>query len=229
MDATNPSFVRPSEAPPPAFAQPAESADTRGTALASDFETFLRMLTVQMQNQDPLEPDSASDFAVQLATFSTVEQQVLTNDLLAGLDARFSAMNLAQMSGWIGMEAQAPLAARFAGNPVSFAFSPDAKADAATLVAVNALGAEVQRLPIDPQSGAGTWQGISETGASFPEGTYELTVESFAGDTFLGEQRVRVYAPVVEVQQTADGGRVIFENGANIPAGEVTGLRAPGA
>lgn len=36
----------------------------------SDFETFLRMLTTQLQNQDPLKPMESTEFAVQLATFS---------------------------------------------------------------------------------------------------------------------------------------------------------------
>ena len=41
-----------------------------------DFETFLKMLTTQIRNQDPLNPMEGSEFAVQLATFSGVEQQV---------------------------------------------------------------------------------------------------------------------------------------------------------
>ena len=66
-------------------AAPAPAAAPQGAEkpkISSDFETFLRMLTVQMQNQDPLNPIQSSDFAVQLATFSGVEQQVRTNDLL---------------------------------------------------------------------------------------------------------------------------------------------------
>jgi len=59
-------------------AQTAAPTTTR-TEISSDFETFLRMLTVQMQNQDPLNPVDSSDYAVQLATFSSVEQQVQTN------------------------------------------------------------------------------------------------------------------------------------------------------
>ena len=45
--------------------------------ISSDFQTFLTMLTTQLQNQDPLNPVESSDFAVQLATFSGVEQQVI--------------------------------------------------------------------------------------------------------------------------------------------------------
>ena len=63
------------------------AAGSSAKAISSDFETFLKMLTVQMQNQDPLNPVDSSDYAVQLATFSGVEQQAQTNDLLKGLTA----------------------------------------------------------------------------------------------------------------------------------------------
>ena len=51
------------------------SAQNTAPAMTTDFETFLRMLTVQMQNQNPLNPMESQEFAVQLATFSGVEQR----------------------------------------------------------------------------------------------------------------------------------------------------------
>ena len=79
-----------------------QSAKQAG-AQASDYETFLKMLTVQMQNQDPLNPVEASDFAAQLANFSAVEQQVLTNNLLTSIEARLAATGVSQLAGWVGM------------------------------------------------------------------------------------------------------------------------------
>jgi flagellar basal-body rod modification protein FlgD len=75
--------------PAPTQTPQSPNQTTRSKALTSDFETFLRMLTVQMKNQDPLNPIESSDFAVQLATFSGVEQQVKTNDLLTKLADSF--------------------------------------------------------------------------------------------------------------------------------------------
>src|SRR6056297_2228087 len=99
-----------------------------GSALSSDFETFLKMLTTQMRNQDPLNPVESSDFAVQLATFSTVEQQVLTNDLLTDLGARVGALGLGQVSGWIGMQAVTEGPVIFEGQPVSVTATVSAQA-----------------------------------------------------------------------------------------------------
>ncbi|MDQ7777603.1 MAG: flagellar hook capping FlgD N-terminal domain-containing protein [Paracoccus aminovorans] len=43
---------------------------SEGSGTNSEFETFLKMLTTQIKNQDPLNPMEGTEFAVQLATFS---------------------------------------------------------------------------------------------------------------------------------------------------------------
>mgnify|MGYP000002863734 CR=1 FL=1 len=52
---------------------------------ALDYDSFLRLLVEQMKNQDPLEPMSESEYVAQLATFSNVEQNIITNDRLLSL------------------------------------------------------------------------------------------------------------------------------------------------
>ena len=69
---------------------------SKGSVLSSDFETFLKMLTTQLENQDPLNPIDSTDYAVQLATFAGVEQQVLTNDLLESMGGNSGLGGLAQ-------------------------------------------------------------------------------------------------------------------------------------
>ena len=89
-----------------------ETEDSNANGLIdSDFQTFLVMLTTQLENQDPLNPMEASEFAVQLATFSGVEQQVKSNDLLEGIQSQLGQMSMTQLAGWVGMEArvQAPV------------------------------------------------------------------------------------------------------------------------
>ena len=72
----------------------ASTNSASNAVISSDFETFLKMLTTQMQNQDPLNPIESSDYAVQLATFSGVEQQVRTNQLLADLANQMGSSGL---------------------------------------------------------------------------------------------------------------------------------------
>src|SRR5277367_2332707 len=47
--------------------------------LAGNFNTFLTLLTTQLQNQNPLDPLDTNQFTQQLVEFSSVEQQVNMN------------------------------------------------------------------------------------------------------------------------------------------------------
>src|SRR6266852_7931029 len=60
---------------------------TTGSTLAGNFQTFLTLLTTQLQNQDPLSPLDTNQFTQQLVSFSEVEQQINTNTNLQSLIA----------------------------------------------------------------------------------------------------------------------------------------------
>ena len=53
--------------------------------LAGNFDTFLQLLTTQLQNQDPLDPLDTNQFTQQLVEFASVEQQVDMNTNLQTL------------------------------------------------------------------------------------------------------------------------------------------------
>ena len=86
---------------------PTPAAGGTVAPINSDFEMFLQMLTAQMKYQDPLNPVDSTDYATQLATFSGVEQAVLTNDLLKSLSSEMNAGGLADMAAWVGKDARA--------------------------------------------------------------------------------------------------------------------------
>jgi len=218
---------------PPASASQrttAASPGSDGTAgkamISSDFETFLTMLSVQMQNQDPLNPMESTEFATQLATFSSVEQQVLTNDLLIGLAEQMSALGVSQLSGWVGMTARADMPVNFDGSPVTITTRVADGADAAELVVRDRLGNEVQRLAIDPSRQETEWAGVDEQGAPLPSGTYTLTVESFANGDPVGSEPVFVHARIVEARNEDGTPLLVMDSGQVVHAGAVVGLRA---
>src|SRR5262249_38678665 len=62
------------------------SSQARQT-LSSNYDTFLKLLTAQLQNQDPLAPMDSNQFTQQLVMYSQVEQQITTNDNLSSLIA----------------------------------------------------------------------------------------------------------------------------------------------
>ena len=197
-------------------------------AISSDFETFLKMLTVQMQNQDPLDPVKSEDFAVQLATFSGVEQQVQTNDLLKSLAAQMNVMGMSQLSGWVGMEARAPVAAGFDGStPVQIVPNPPLTADSAILVVRDSNGAEVQRAVIPVSTEPLEWNGISSNGDPYPVGLYDFSVEGYNNGALTSTRTVDVYTEIVEARIEDGETILVTSGGATVAASAVSGLRQP--
>ena len=189
-----------------------------------DFETFLKMLTAQIKNQDPMNPMESTDFAVQLATFSGVEQQVRTNDLLQSLGRQMGISGLAQLSGWIGKEARTPGPVWFGSQPLTLNVNPDRRADSVMLVTLRD-GAEVGREEIGPGSGDIDWFGQDIGGAKMPDGLYSFRTESFQNGERIGVQPVSSFALVTEAQMTDAGLMLIFPGGASALADEVNALR----
>ncbi len=74
--------------------------------LNSDFTFFLKMLTTQLQNQDPTEPMDVSQMTQQIATYSGVEQQVRTNSNLEKLLSQQKQSQLSTAVSYIGKEVE---------------------------------------------------------------------------------------------------------------------------
>lgn len=211
-----------------ANAQPSVPQPEGGKAvLSSDFETFLKMLTTQMENQDPLNPMDSAEFATQLATFSSVEQQVQTNDLLTDLNTQIGALGMAQLSGWIGMEARADMPITFEGAPVPLTLQTSGVADRAQLVIHDANGTLVQRLDIPPRGGEFVWAGLDAAGAQLPYGQYSATVESYSQGDVIETHPAQVHATITEARQNGAQTDLVMTGGQTVSATDIVGLRDP--
>ena len=195
--------------------------------ISSDFETFLKMLTVQIQNQDPLSPIQSEDFAVQLATFSGVEQQVRTNDILSILGAQMSVSGMAEIATWVGMEARAAVPIEFSGAPITLSPNPERTADRAELVVRNVNGDEVQRMTIPVSSDPIEWTGLDDNGNPFLTRKYSFEIESYANGTLSSTDPVEAYGRIVEVRSEAGQTILVMQGGAELDLTDVTALRQP--
>lgn len=195
--------------------------------ISSDFDTFLRMLTVQMQNQDPLNPIDSADYAVQLATFSGVEQQVRTNQLLADLQGRFQQLGMAEMASWIGKEARSDAAIHYDGAPVTLSPNPAVGANRAVLAVRDASGNLVSREEIPVSTEPYQWLGAGMDGSPLPSGVYSIALESLNGETLISSSPVEHYSRVVEARSGTTGTTLLLEGGVEIASTRVTALRSP--
>ena len=212
---------------PSASAANANSAAVEDTASAitSDFDMFLRLLTTQMRNQDPLNPADSTEYTAQLATFSGVEQQVQTNDLLRELQGAFTAMNMGQLSGWIGMEARAEMPINFTGQTTTVQIAPSPLADRVELVVRDQSGNVVASTPAVLGEEPFEWTGLDNSGQPLPTGTYTLSAQSWRGEDVLEERYAFVFEEITEAQTLNGEVWVTMANGISVPSETVQGLR----
>ncbi len=195
--------------------------------ITADFQTFLRLLTTQMQNQDPLNPMESTEFASQLAQFSGVEQQVRTNDLLVGMQAGLATLGMGELVGWVGMEARAEMPVRFDGQTVRLAGTPHVLADRMELIVRDARGDVVQQIPMPLRPDDFAWTGTDLSGATVPPGVYAFTIQNWSGETMLDERGAMVYGTVDEARMVDGEIWLTMEGGLSVPAASVLGLRNP--
>ena len=223
-----PITASPAATGPAALAAPAEPAPKPSTTLSADFDTFLKMLTAQMQNQDPLNPLDSTDFATQLATFSGVEQAIRTNELLESLASRMGAGGVADLASWVGMEARSDAAVGFDGAPVTLAPAVPAGVEAAEIVVRSEGGTLIERMPVAPGTDSIVWAGTTPSGQPLTSGIYSFTLETVTG----GDRQARpveAYQRVREAQVGTDGPLLVFGAGATAASDRVTALRDPSA
>jgi flagellar basal-body rod modification protein FlgD len=201
------------------------TASTTQPVISSDFETFLKMLTVQMENQDPLNPIESTEFATQLATFSSVEQQVQTNDLLKAMGSQIGAMSVSQLSSWVGMTAHADMPAQFEGNPIRIVTDASNLANSAQLVVRNSVGAEVARQDIPTTRTETDWTGANSSGGRLPIGAYSLEVESFSNGELIQTSPVLVEARIIEARNENGQPLLIMNTGQAVASSDIVGLR----
>lgn len=211
-----------------AAGQTATGQKAQASSSGGDFETFLKMLTAQIKNQDPLNPMEGADFAVQLATFSGVEQQVQTNDLLQMLVGASSGQTISAYSDWIGKQVRTTGQVYFGEDPLTMDVSPDPTADRAVLVTFDSFGRRISTEEIGTTAGLVEWYGQDADGNRMPKGMYSFTVESYQGDKLISSDKVATYSSVYEVQQKDGEISFVLSGGATADPDQIDALAIGG-
>lgn len=150
-------------------------------ALNGNFDMFLRMLTTQLQNQDPLKPMDTAEFTQQLVSYSQVEQSIKTNEKLAGLEGLLGGQALSQATGLIGRDVAINMPTSVLGEDgARWTYNLGTNASLTKVSVVDSKGNVVRTLEGQTKSGMHdvTWDGKNDQGVEMPAGLYTLKVEA---------------------------------------------------
>ena len=207
------------------------NAETDGTldatsSAAADFESFLTLLTAQLRNQDPLSPLDSTEFIAQLASFSSVEQQISTNDRLDKLLEQGVNGDVAAFASWIGRKVST-IDGRFraTGEEVSFRIPDVPSADRAFAVVRDPSGTVLQRQEIGTSSQTDhTWNGRAGDGTVVSDQDLTIEIEYFRGGAIAETQPAIVSSTVTAIRGTPSGVSLELEDGRNISPEGVSSL-----
>ena len=157
---------------------------TTNTTLAGNFQTFLTLLTTQLQNQNPLDPLDTNQFTQQLVQFASVEQQLKTNDQLTTLVSLQKTAQSTQALGFVGKNAMVDGSTTTMTNGAAN-WILGVKTNSTVNVSItNSTGQTVFTGSYPVTAGDGQafgWDGKGNDGTQWPDGRYKLTAT--AADT----------------------------------------------
>ncbi|MDR7154674.1 flagellar basal-body rod modification protein FlgD [Sphingobium xenophagum] len=165
---------------------------------------FLRLLTAQMQTQDPFEPVNNAEMVSQMATITNSSGIAEMNATLKNLAADLGGTRLGDAASWIGksMLVQSNIAAPDASGLYAGQITLPQATDGASISLVDGSGNVVKTLDLGAQPAGDVtfyWDGKNDAGDTIATSALQVKVN---GAT---PSRVATWATIAAVQSPADG------------------------
>ncbi|RME64560.1 MAG: hypothetical protein D6782_08055 [Alphaproteobacteria bacterium] len=214
---------------PNSLATSTNGAIASSTRLAEDFNTFLKLLTTQLQQQDPLDPLDSNQFTEQLVQFTSVEQQIQQNKNLENLVSLLTAQRDSNAVAFLGKEVMVESGtALHDGTGARWLYELKANAASTKLTITTESGTKV--LETDGQTGIGlhpfAWDGKDQFGNPLPAGTYVLKVEAASANGSAVASTVFQREVVREIERSG-GEQNLVIGGLLFPTSAVVAVREP--
>lgn len=149
--------------------------------IAGNFDKFLLLLTTQLKNQNPLSPLDTNQFTQQLVQFSSVEQQLKTNETLVQLLSSTKSANVTNALGFVGKTVTADGATtKLSGGLAQWRINAARAAQSATISIKDSTGSTVRIVSTSLVAGDQpfSWDGRTSTGTLAKDGDYTISVEA---------------------------------------------------
>ena len=176
------------------------------TTLASNFSTFLQLLTTQLKNQNPLDPLDTNQFTQQLVQFAQVEQQMKSNDQLASLVSMEKTAAQTTALAYVGSTVVVDGATtKLANGGANWSFNVS-KPATATIIIKDSAGqtAYSGTFGVQPGNQGFTWDGRGNDGKLWADGSYTMVVTAIDANKQTTAISTEVQATVDSVDLTQD-------------------------
>ena len=196
--------------------------------LASNFTTFLTLLTTQLKNQDPTAPMDANQFTQQLVAFAGVQQQSQANTTLSSILSALQTNQVSSAASFVGTTIQAPgnqIALTNGTAEISYTL-PSAAASAQVTITDSSGNVVFSGTSTNNPSGTNTssWNGVnSYNGSKEPDGVYtvKITANDIAGNAVTASP----FVSGTVTSASVNNGSVMLNIGAlQIPESSVTSV-----
>lgn len=148
--------------------------------IAENFDTFLGLLTTQLKNQNPLDPLDTNQFTSQMVQFTSVEQQLKTNEFLEALTLSNSTSSYSQSVSFIGKQVTAAgSTTELVDSNATWSYTADRDAPNSVISILDSSGNSVYSEISALGSGDGQfqWDGRDSSGNQLPDGTYSISID----------------------------------------------------
>lgn len=208
--------------------QPTASSSASQKSLAGNFETFLKLLTTQLKQQDPLQPMDATQFTSQLVQYASVEQAIATNKKLEDLTALTRASSTSSALGMLGHDVtvagdQVQLGAE---GGATIAYRLPAAAESVYVSVLDARGQVVFTANGGAAAGDNSldWAGVGANSQRAAAGTYRIKIDAVGtdGGKLAAEQLMRGRVDGIETQ---NGEVKLFVGGVTVPLSSIRDVR----
>ncbi len=168
------------------------------STISEDFDTFLQLLTAQIRNQDPLAPLDSTQFVEQLATFSSLEQQVETNQTLGNIASMIGDLHSALASEWLGQDvAVSSKHIAYEGKPVEFEIDPAYNYDQAVLTVTDSNKQIVWQEQLDVDKQRHEWNGaVLDPSVPASQGVYEFQIDLFSNGQPVASTQAEIVSKI---------------------------------
>lgn len=161
--------------------------DSSYSSLGKD--DFLMLLVTQLNNQNPLDPQSNTEFVSQLAQFSSLESLSNISASMDSLLGSYQSSQALQASSLVGRSVMVSASSTQVDgvSGLTGTLVVPTAADNVSVRVYDEAGSLVKSIPLDNQSSAGlvdfTWDGSDESGQLLPAGTYKFSASASLGGT----------------------------------------------